>query len=409
MDVEAVASGPGHKDRVPAWVAVVDGSGATILDRIISVDTIFSPLTMVTGLTLEDIKTRGAELTEVLAAVRAELGSDVVLVGQNVQSDVDWLGLRPGIDFMHLVDLSEVFKVWNPRFSRWDRFGLAQEAYGLLGFKMQGEGAHSPVVDAQVSVRLYQEWVLPAEKADEGTQILQQMRLKKQFESLHNPIPPTVDGVCMRRFTPSECSCGQKADLAEDNRKELEAEAEEDVVIDKLRKRDEQWEVVATAVAKEREELADEVRRTTAQPRCHGPTTLRRPPSPPTVTSSSTDTLSLAGMAPQEDAVEKMQKKEVVAAEAKQHEERRRQEEKRRRGEVERREEERKHEEERSREEERKRHEEEEMREAERTREEERRRLEEEQRRKEEEKELAIVRQKAEHELSESEWNRGIL
>ena len=212
VDVEAVASGPGHKDRVPAWVAVVDGSGATILDRIISVDTIFSPLTMVTGLTLEDIKTRGAELTEVLAAVRAELGSDVVLVGQNVQSDVDWLGLRPGIDFMRLVDLSEVFKVWNPRFSRWDRFGLAQEAYGLLGFKMQGESAHSPVVDAQVSVRLYQEWVLPAGKADEGTKILQQMRLKKQFEFLRNPIPPTVDGVCMRRFTPRECSCGQPCD-----------------------------------------------------------------------------------------------------------------------------------------------------------------------------------------------------
>ena len=68
VDVEAAATGTGHNDRAPVWVAVVDGAGAVLLDRKIRVEGLASPLTAVTGLTAEEIA-EGEPFEQVLAEV----------------------------------------------------------------------------------------------------------------------------------------------------------------------------------------------------------------------------------------------------------------------------------------------------------------------------------------------------
>ena len=124
-----------------------------------------SPLTSVTGLSAEDIEGGDAK-EDVLADLYALLGPSVVLVGQNPDSDCTWLELEQGTHYGQLIDLAEEFKAWSLKFNRFDYFGLAQEAYGLLGVTMHA-GSHSPVEDAKISIRLFNEWVKPG-KGQEG-------------------------------------------------------------------------------------------------------------------------------------------------------------------------------------------------------------------------------------------------
>ncbi|GCA65256.1 hypothetical protein KIPB_016687, partial [Kipferlia bialata] len=45
LDVECVASGYGHNDRTPCWVAIVDLQGTVLLDKKIRVTEMVSPMT----------------------------------------------------------------------------------------------------------------------------------------------------------------------------------------------------------------------------------------------------------------------------------------------------------------------------------------------------------------------------
>ena len=55
-----------------------------------------------------------------------------MLVGQGVMNDVQWLKLREGENFSSAVELRELFKAYNPRFSNYTQFSLSHEANTLL-------------------------------------------------------------------------------------------------------------------------------------------------------------------------------------------------------------------------------------------------------------------------------------
>lgn len=55
IDVECAATGKGHNDRAPCRIAAVDENEETILNVVVKVDDMFSPMTKITGLTREDI------------------------------------------------------------------------------------------------------------------------------------------------------------------------------------------------------------------------------------------------------------------------------------------------------------------------------------------------------------------
>ena len=53
VDVEAAATGYGHSDREPCWIAVVDVHGTELLNIVVDVPQLVSPMTSITGLTTE--------------------------------------------------------------------------------------------------------------------------------------------------------------------------------------------------------------------------------------------------------------------------------------------------------------------------------------------------------------------
>lgn len=52
---------------------------------------------------------------EAMAHLRALLPPNAILVGQSIQKDIQWLQLVKGMDYADLIDLSTLFRVWNPQ------------------------------------------------------------------------------------------------------------------------------------------------------------------------------------------------------------------------------------------------------------------------------------------------------
>lgn len=200
VDVECAATGWTHDDRAPCRVGLVR-SGQTVLDLVIRVDGLVSPLTPLTGLDARQLAA-GVSLEEARRAVRAELGRDAVLVGQSIGHDVAWLGLREGEDFKRSVDLAELFRCSVQGRSR--VLSLEHEALGLLGQRVQ-LGLHDPVEDAQVSLRLFTEWGSSPDRVQAARERLGQLVEQRQLPPRRRP-PPRIDGVCMGRWSP-ECTC----------------------------------------------------------------------------------------------------------------------------------------------------------------------------------------------------------
>ena len=132
VDVECVATGKRHDERTPCLVAVVEKNERVLLEKKVKpVEPVVSYLTPLTGLCAGDLDD-GDSLENVIAEVKALLGPDVVLVGQGVKSDVEWLQLREGVDYQRTVELAELFKTYNPRYRNYSYFSLSHEANTLL-------------------------------------------------------------------------------------------------------------------------------------------------------------------------------------------------------------------------------------------------------------------------------------
>ena len=132
VDVECVFHGRRHDASMVAHVALVDKNERVVLKKKVKPDKpVFSYLTPITGLKEGDLD--GAPpLEEVIKEVKALMGPDVVLVGQGIENDIRWLQLKEGVDFAYFVDLGEMFKTYNPRYSNYSFHSLQHEANILL-------------------------------------------------------------------------------------------------------------------------------------------------------------------------------------------------------------------------------------------------------------------------------------
>ena len=140
IDVECVATGNRHDARSVALVAVVDQDERVLLKKkVMPVEKVMSYLSPLTGLREGDLDD-GEPLENVLEEVKRVLGPDVVLVGQGVKNDVTWLQLREKEDYKCIVDLGELFKTYNPRYSNYNYFSLSHEANTLLRRGKLGAG-----------------------------------------------------------------------------------------------------------------------------------------------------------------------------------------------------------------------------------------------------------------------------
>ena len=130
--VECVATGRRHDALAVAEVAVMDQDECVLLEKKVKPkEKVMSYLTPLTGIREGDLDD-GEPLEKVVTEVKGLLGPDVVLVGQCARYDVAYLQLREGEDYKSVVELSELFKTFNPRYGDHNFYSLKHEANTLL-------------------------------------------------------------------------------------------------------------------------------------------------------------------------------------------------------------------------------------------------------------------------------------
>ena len=162
IDVEYVAIGRTHKhsDRYPASVALVDSSGQIVFHEMVKIPEnkrIESYLTPISGIRAEDYVSGNCRtLDETREMLKQKLPSNSILVGQKIQSDIEWLQLQQGVDFVDYIDLSEIFCGYNSKFGNMSYHSLVHEANVILGANVNPSLEHDAVKDAKYSVQLWQ-------------------------------------------------------------------------------------------------------------------------------------------------------------------------------------------------------------------------------------------------------------
>lgn len=204
IDVECVATGPGHNDRAVAHIAMVDEHENVLLNVYVRPPVpVVSYLTGLTGLTPAHLE-GGVRLEDAVMMVRQALPPYAVLVGQSIASDITWLGLRQGEDFEQPIDLSVVYRVFNPKFGSFSFFSLQHEAKMVLGEQMAEP--HSAVTDALMSIKLYRKYLELSENKPSLDAVRERL-LSESPEPSFAKKTPVLDGVCMGNK--KACTCGQ--------------------------------------------------------------------------------------------------------------------------------------------------------------------------------------------------------
>eukprot|EP00123_Amoebidium_parasiticum_P013950 comp22241_c0_seq2/m.32817 comp22241_c0_seq2/g.32817 ORF comp22241_c0_seq2/g.32817 comp22241_c0_seq2/m.32817 type:complete len:132 (-) comp22241_c0_seq2:596-991(-) len=119
------------------------------------------------------------------------------------------MGLKKAVHYGQLVELTDYFRVFNPRFNGLSIFSLEHVALALLGVDLSGRGYHDPRDDAAASMELYRRYI---EYHDGSTALelsgacahLLAVPTRPSFAKRCNW---TLHGVCMAAHTPSKCTC----------------------------------------------------------------------------------------------------------------------------------------------------------------------------------------------------------
>lgn len=205
MDVECVATGTDHNSRSVAQVSLVDQAENVLLNLYVKPEKpVVSYLSPLTGLTSEVLEQHGRPLSEALATLRSCLPKCATLVGQNIRQDVEWLGLREGVDFKAMIDLAGLYRIWNEVHKSWSVFGQDHLAKVLLGWDT-GTANHDAVTDAIKSMRLYN-YYLQMQSDPQGWSAAQRACLETPVQPSFSRRNPSFESVCMgNRKT---CTCG---------------------------------------------------------------------------------------------------------------------------------------------------------------------------------------------------------
>lgn len=207
IDVECVATGTRHHERSIAQVGLVDSNGSPILNVYIRPDApVVSYLSPITGLSAELIAQRGIALADGLAQLRARLPPGAYLVGQNILKDIEWLGLREGVDYACALDLAALFRVWTERgYSYFSQDHIASVWLRGTRFARELGAAHDAVADAATSMALFHAYRQACAEPGRLAQ-LQQATLsapKRPSFAMQNPV---FEGVC--QGGKRTCVCG---------------------------------------------------------------------------------------------------------------------------------------------------------------------------------------------------------
>lgn len=214
IDVECVATGPGHDDRAVAQIALVDQFENVLLNLYVKPEKpVISYLTDLTGITAELIDREGVEFSKARELLRSLLPKNALLVGQSIYKDVEWMKLAEGLDFCRMIDLRSLWRVWNAKYAAFSEFSLHHCGKCFFGDAEinSTQGPHNAAFDALLSIRLFNLFFELRNNPDE--------LLNAQIRLLNTPVTPSFsrkfpvyEGVCMghKNYCQCEPSSGPK-------------------------------------------------------------------------------------------------------------------------------------------------------------------------------------------------------
>ncbi|KAI3428820.1 hypothetical protein D9Q98_007637 [Chlorella vulgaris] len=205
IDVECVATGTDHNSRSVGQISLVDEHERVLCNFYVRPEQpVVSYLTPLTGLSAPLLAQHGMPFAQAVAMLQQCLPSSAILVGQNIRKDVEWLGLKEGMHFEQMMDLTGLFRVWNPQYKSYSIFGQDHLAKVLLNWDTSA-GGHDAVGDALKSIRLfklYQQLQGDQEQWKAAQQALLDAPPQPSFARKN----PSYDGVCMGNR--KSCTCG---------------------------------------------------------------------------------------------------------------------------------------------------------------------------------------------------------
>ncbi len=90
---------------------------------------------------------------DTLRELRRIVPANAVIVGQNILKDIQWLQLVQGVDYHSLVDISGLFRVWNPTRGEYTTF--SQDHCAGIWLNLGPRAHHNAVDDAMISMQLF--------------------------------------------------------------------------------------------------------------------------------------------------------------------------------------------------------------------------------------------------------------
>jgi hypothetical protein len=159
-----------------------------------------SPLTELTQLSSDIIRSHGTTFERAVAMVRSEMTPETVIVGMNMKRHVQALHLCRNVHYESYVDLTSLLKVRHGR--RWHFLPLDTIAT-VLGFDQSG---HYPIDD----LAMVQYVNMQCQTEHQISLAIDQLRVNliTRAKSSANHIY-SIDGVCTSAYNERHCSCQQ--------------------------------------------------------------------------------------------------------------------------------------------------------------------------------------------------------
>jgi len=125
LSVGWVAIGQKHTERAPAHIALVNECGQIVRNIYVKPDKpVVSYLTPLTAINEEMVTKYGLLWNTAFGLITEVLCPDAVLVGHHLERVVKALGLKKGKHYQKIVNLNELWRVWNPNFQMYTRFPI---------------------------------------------------------------------------------------------------------------------------------------------------------------------------------------------------------------------------------------------------------------------------------------------
>lgn len=218
LNVEYIANGFGHNDRIPCRIVITDFKNNIIFDEKIdpnkskNVNEVISTLEPITGITMEMLENEGKSYNEVIKSLKTILDENVVFIGHNVDIDLFRLGLKPGIDYKNYIDIVMEFRIVKKtnRIIKNKYFSLEEEKKILLDIDLEKEDTNLNnkfINDTIITMSIFKNWIKPGEtkKARAKKRLTES---KFEFNKYDNNYKYfVVDGICCSQYRKDKCIC----------------------------------------------------------------------------------------------------------------------------------------------------------------------------------------------------------